>query len=55
MFGGSRSELEANLGWELLITDADIEGIPDRQSPALLTGEPIATSRYSGHPGKQAG
>ena len=31
MFGGTRSELEANQGWELLITDADIEGIPDRQ------------------------
>ena len=31
MFGGSRNELEANSGWELLITDADIEGIPDRQ------------------------
>ena len=31
MFGGSRFELEANNGWELLITDSDIEGIPDRQ------------------------
>ena len=31
MFAGSRFELEANLGWELLITDADLEGIPDRQ------------------------
>ena len=31
LFGGSRFELEANKGWELLITDADIEGIPDRQ------------------------
>ena len=31
MFGGSRSDLEANQGWELLITDPDIEGIPDRQ------------------------
>ena len=31
MFGGSRFTLEANNGWELLITDADIEGIPDRQ------------------------
>ena len=36
MFGGSRSELEANLGWELLITDADIEGIPDRQSARFV-------------------
>ncbi len=31
MFGGSRFELEDGEGWELLITDADIEGIPDRQ------------------------
>ena len=31
MFGGSRFELPDNQGWELLITDADIEGLPDRQ------------------------
>lgn len=31
MFGGSRFELDANGGWELLIADSDIEGIPDRQ------------------------
>ena len=31
MFGGSRFLLDDNQGWELLITDADIEGLPDRQ------------------------
>ena len=31
MFGGNRFELDDNQGWELLITDADIEGLPDRQ------------------------
>ena len=31
MFGGSRFPLPNNQGWELLITDADIEGLPDRQ------------------------
>ena len=36
MFGGSRNELEANSGWELLITDADIEGIPDRQAARFV-------------------
>ncbi len=36
MFGGSRNELDANRGWELLITDADIEGIPDRQSASFV-------------------
>ena len=36
MFGGSRSELEANSGWELLITDADLEGIPDRQAARFV-------------------
>ena len=36
LFGGSRSELEANKGWELLITDADIEGIPDRQAARFV-------------------
>ena len=36
MFGGSRSKLEANAGWELLITDADIEGLPDRQAARFV-------------------
>ncbi len=36
MFGGSRNELDANRGWELLITDADIEGLPDRQSARFV-------------------
>ena len=36
MFGGSRFELEANLGWELLISDADLEGIPDRQAARFV-------------------
>ena len=31
LFGGNRFKLPFNRGWELLITDADIEGIPDRQ------------------------
>ena len=31
MFGGSRFELPDNQGWELLVTEADIEGLPDRQ------------------------
>ncbi len=31
MFGGNRFALPDNQGWELLITDADIEGLPDRQ------------------------
>ena len=30
MFGGHRFPLPDNQGWELLITDADIEGLPDR-------------------------
>ena len=30
MFGGHRFPLLDNQGWELLITDADIEGLPDR-------------------------
>src|SRR5207249_2758515 len=30
-FGGSRYTLPENDGWELLNTDPDIEGIPDRQ------------------------
>ena len=36
LFGGSRNELEANSGWELLITDANIEGIPDRQAARFV-------------------
>jgi DEAD/DEAH box helicase domain-containing protein len=31
-FGGSRLTLPHNAGWELLGTDPDIEGIPDRQT-----------------------
>lgn len=30
-YGGNRLELEHNEGWELLPTEPDIEGIPDRQ------------------------
>ena len=36
MFGGSRFELDANAGWELLISDSDIEGIPDRQAARFV-------------------
>ncbi len=35
-FGGKRLELENNEGWELLPTDPDIEGIPDRKSAVAL-------------------
>ena len=31
LFGGNRMELEDGSGWELLASDPDIEGIPDRQ------------------------
>ena len=31
MFGGNRYELPHGQGWELLLTDAEIEGLPDRQ------------------------
>ena len=31
MFGGARFKLPGGQGWELLNTDADIEGLPDRQ------------------------
>lgn len=31
MFGGSRYTLPHGQGWELLLTDAEIEGLPDRQ------------------------
>ncbi|HKZ79711.1 MAG TPA: DEAD/DEAH box helicase [Pyrinomonadaceae bacterium] len=35
-FGGSRLTLPDNNGWELLNTDPDIEGIPDRQTARFL-------------------
>lgn len=36
MFGGSRLALRDNLGWELLPTDPDIEGLPDRQAVRMI-------------------
>lgn len=36
LFGGSRFELENNAGIELLSTDPDIEGIPDRQAARFV-------------------
>ena len=36
MFGGRRFTLPDNGGWELLITDPEIEGLPDRQPSRLL-------------------
>lgn len=36
MFGGSRFTLSNNQGWELLTTDADIEGIPDRHAARFV-------------------
>jgi ATP-dependent helicase YprA (DUF1998 family) len=35
-FGGSRYSLPDNQGWELLNTDPDIEGIPDRQAARFV-------------------
>lgn len=35
-FGGSRMEIPDGNGWELLVTDPDIEGIPDRQASRLV-------------------
>jgi hypothetical protein len=35
-FGGSRLTLPDNNGWELLNTDPDIEGIPDRQAARFV-------------------
>lgn len=35
-FGGIRMEIPDGGGWELLVTDPDIEGIPDRQVAHLL-------------------
>lgn len=35
-FGGSRYTLADNRGWELLGTDPDIEGIPDRQAARFV-------------------
>lgn len=36
LFGGSRLELELNSGVELLTTDHDIEGIPDKQAARFI-------------------
>ncbi len=36
MFGGSRMVLADGAGWELLTTDPDIEGIPDRQAARFV-------------------
>ena len=36
LFGGSRLTLPYNEGWELLTTDADIEGLPDRQAARFV-------------------
>jgi DEAD/DEAH box helicase domain-containing protein len=35
-FGGSRMEVPDGNGWELMVTDPDIEGIPDRQAARLV-------------------
>ena len=35
-FGGQRLTLQDNAGWELLNTDPDIEGIPDRQTARFI-------------------
>lgn len=35
-FGGSRFTLQDNGGWELLSTDPDVEGIPDRQAARFV-------------------
>jgi DEAD/DEAH box helicase domain-containing protein len=34
--GGSRLPLRDNIGWELLATDPDVEGIPDRQAARFV-------------------
>jgi ATP-dependent helicase YprA (DUF1998 family) len=36
LFGGSRLTLADGAGWELLTTDPDIEGIPDRQAARFV-------------------
>jgi Lhr-like helicase len=36
LFGGSRMPLADNGGWELLTSDPDIEGIPDRQAARFV-------------------
>jgi hypothetical protein len=36
LFGGSRIELPDGNGWEVLSTDPDIEGIPDRQTSRFV-------------------
>ena len=35
-FGGSRMEIPDGNGWELMVTDPDIEGIPDKQASRLV-------------------
>ncbi len=35
-FGGSRLTLTDNAGWELLTTEPDVEGIPDRQAARFI-------------------
>jgi DEAD/DEAH box helicase domain-containing protein len=36
LFGGARLEIEGGGGWQLLVTDPDIEGIPDRRIARLV-------------------
>lgn len=36
LFGGTRHQLPDNGGWELLTSDPDIEGIPDRQAARFV-------------------
>lgn len=36
LWGGNRLSLSDNAGWELLNSDADIEGVPDRQAARFL-------------------
>ena len=36
MFGGARQTLADGSGWELLATDPDLEGLPDRQAARFL-------------------
>lgn len=36
LFGGSRLTLRDNSGWELLVTEPDIEGIPDKQAARFV-------------------
>lgn len=36
LFGGSRLKVQGGGGWELMTTDPDVEGIPDKQASALV-------------------